>query len=59
MEWSFHRWLEGRGPGGCLIDPVDEATNTTWAHLGEEETIWAAADALRAWVERHGVPWAL
>jgi hypothetical protein len=59
MDGSFHRWLEGRGPGGCLIDLVDDATNTTWAHLGEEETIWAAADALRAWIERHGVPWAL
>ena len=59
MDGSFHRWLEGRGPGGCLIDLVDDATNTTWAHLGEEETIGAAADALRAWIERHGVPWAL
>ncbi len=59
MDGSFHGWLEGRGPGGCLIDLVDDATNTTWAHLGEQETIWAAADALRAWIERHGVPWAL
>ncbi len=59
MDGSFHPWLEERGAGGCLMDLVDDATNTTWAHLGEEETIWAAADALRAWIEHYGVPLAL
>src|SRR2546422_10093936 len=38
MDGSFHRWLEGRGPEGCLMDLVDDATNTTLARLGEEET---------------------
>ena len=51
--------VEERGPQGCLIDMVDDATNTTWAQLGEQETIWAVADALRAWIERYGVPLAL
>lgn len=59
MDGSFHRWLEQRGPEGCLMDLVDDATNTTLARLGKEETIWAAAGALRAWVERYGVPQAL
>ena len=59
MDGSFHAWLEERGPEGCLIDMVDDGTNTTWAQLGEQETIWAAADALRAWIERYGVPLAL
>jgi transposase len=59
MDGSFHPWLEQRGPEGCLMDLVDDATNTTLAQLGEEETIWAAAGALRAWVERFGVPLAL
>lgn len=59
MDGSFHDWLEGRGPRGCLMDLVDDATNTTLARLGEEETIWAAAGALRAWVESYGVPLAL
>jgi len=59
MDGSFHPWLEERGPKGCLMDLVDDATNTTLARLGEEETIWAAAGALRAWVERYGVPQAL
>jgi transposase len=59
MDGSFHAWLEERGPEGCLIDLVDDATNTTWAQLGEQETLWAVADALRAWIERYGVPLAL
>jgi hypothetical protein len=41
------------------MDLVDDATNTTLGRLGEEETIWAAADALRAWMERYGVPLSL
>src|SRR5690242_19905109 len=59
MDGSFHAWLEERGPEGCLIDMVDDATNTTWAQLGEQETIRAVADTLRAWIERNGVPLAL
>jgi transposase len=59
MDGSFHPWLEERGPEGCLIDMVDDATNTTRAQLGEQETIWAVADGLRAWIERYGVPLAL
>jgi transposase len=59
MDGSFHLWLEGRGLEGCLIDMADDATNKTWARLGEEETIWAVADTLREWIERYGVPLAL
>ena len=59
MDGSFHPWLEQRGREGCLMDLVDDATNTTRVRLGEEETIWAAADALRGWVEHYGVPLAL
>jgi transposase len=59
LDGSFHAWLEQRGPRGCLIDLVDDATSTTWARLGEQETIWAVVDALRDWIERYGVPLAL
>jgi len=52
MDGSFHAWLEERGAEGCLMDLVDDATHTTLARLGQEETIWAAAGALRAWIER-------
>src|SRR5260370_318357 len=57
-RWVAEDW-EGRGPQGCLMNMVDDATNTGWARLGEQETIWAAATLLRAWIERHGVPLAL
>ena len=59
LDGSFHAWLEERGPRGCLIDLVDDATSTTWARLGEQETIWAVVDALRGWIERYGVPLAV
>ena len=56
LDGSFHAWLEDRGPRGCLMDMVDDATNYTLARMGKEETIWAAVGVLRAWIEKHGVP---
>ena len=35
LDGSFHDWLEGRGPGGCLMDMVDDATSRTQAGSGE------------------------
>ena len=29
LDGSFHDWLEGRGPEGCLLDMVDDATSST------------------------------
>lgn len=59
LDGSFHAWLEERGPRGCLMNMVDDATGTTQARLGKEETIWAAVQLLRIWIERYGVPRAL
>jgi len=59
MDGSFHEWFEQRGPKGCLMNLVDDATTTTLGRLGEEETIWTAAGVLRRWIEQHGVPLAL
>ena len=59
LDGSFHPWLEGRGPDGCLMNMVDDATGTTLCQLGKEETIWAAVGVLKAWIERYGVPQAL
>jgi hypothetical protein len=33
MDGSFHAWLEERGPRGCLMNMVDDATGTTSARL--------------------------
>jgi len=59
LDGSFHDWLEGRGPRGCLMNMVDDATSHTQARMGKEETIWAAAGVLRRWIEKYGVPRAL
>jgi transposase len=44
---------------GCLMNMVDDATSTTEARMGKEETIWAAVDVLRTWIRNYGVPRAL
>jgi transposase len=59
MDGSFHDWFEGRGPRGCLMNMVDDATGKTLARLGAEETIWSAVGVLRAWIRQYGVPLAL
>jgi transposase len=59
LDGSFHLWYETRGPRGCLMNLVDDATGRTLARLGGAETIWAAADVLRRWIETYGVPLAL
>lgn len=59
MDGSFHDWLEGRGPGGCMMNMTDDATSAVELRLGKEETIWAAANILWRWIEKHGVPQAL
>ena len=59
MDGSFHDWLEGRGPRGCLMNLVDDATGTTLCRMGEQETIWAAVGVVVAWMEKYGVPRAL
>lgn len=56
LDGSFHDWLEGRGPEGCLMNMVDDATGTMLSRMGEEQTIWAAVGVLKAWIERYGVP---
>jgi transposase len=39
LDGSFHDWLEGRGPRGCLMNLVDDATGTILCRLGAAETI--------------------
>jgi hypothetical protein len=50
--WELSRLAGGARSARLLIVMVDDASNTTWAQLGEQETIWAVADARRAWIER-------
>jgi hypothetical protein len=59
MDGSFHRWLEDRGPEGCLMDMVDDATSTVALRFEPQETIWGAVRSLRGWIARYGIPVAL
>src|SRR5881628_3268821 len=65
LDGSFHDWLEGRGPGGCLMDMVDDATSMTGPfgqrrdHLGGSGSVagvdwevWSAALSLYRLEER-------
>jgi len=56
LDGSFHEWLEERGPRGCLMHMVDDATTKALGWFSAGETIWAAAGVLRRWIERYGVP---
>ena len=59
LDGSFHAWFEDRGPRGCLMNMVDDATGTTSCRMGEQETIWTAVGVLRGWIGKYGVPRAL
>jgi transposase len=59
LDGSHHAWLEQRGPRGCVMDMVDDATSLGEIRMEEQETIWGAVHLLRSWIQRHGVPWAL
>jgi transposase len=59
LDGSFHPWFEDRGPQSCLLTLVDDATGKTAGRFGAQETIWAAAAVLRAWIDRYGIPQAL
>ena len=56
LDGSMHPWLEARGPGGCAMTLVDDATGRLLLQFAPQETTWAAADVLRAWIEQYGVP---
>jgi len=59
LDGSVHDWFEGRGPRACAMTMVDDATGITVLRFSDEETTWAAADLLHAWIAKYGVPAAL
>jgi transposase len=59
VDGSHHDWLEGRAPKGCMMNFVDDASGVALCRFSSEETTWAAADLLAAWVRQYGVPKAL
>ena len=59
VDGSHHDWLEGRASKGCMMNFVDDASGVALCRFSNEETTWAAADLLGAWVRQYGVPKAL
>jgi len=59
MDGSHHNWFGEEAPSCCLMNMVDDATGTTLALLGEQETTELAMKALWLWCKRYGVPKAL
>ena len=66
LDGSFHDWFEGRNPAlavpgqlPCLMTLIDDATGHTLSHFDRQETTWAAAGVLEAWIKAYGVPRAL
>jgi transposase len=59
LDGSFHPWFEERGSPSCLLTMVDDATGRSLGRFGAQETIWAAAGVVRAWIEQYGIPRAL
>ena len=53
LDGSDHDWFEERGPRGCLMVMIDDATGRCEALLRPAETIDAALAVLRRWIERH------
>jgi transposase len=59
VDGSFHRWLEDRGPTGCMITYIDDSRGEVLARFAEGETTWAVAEVLELWISRYGIPRAL
>ena len=59
LDGSPHDWFEGRGSKCCLITLVDDATGLTSLPFAEDEGTFAVMAAVRAWIERYGIPLAL
>jgi hypothetical protein len=59
MDGSHHQWFVGAQKMNCLMNMVDDATGTTLAVLGEQETTELAMRTLLLWCELYGIPRAL
>ncbi len=56
FDGSDHAWFGPAEPRCTLMVMVDDATGRTWAQFHEAETVPAAMQTFRGWVERHGLP---
>ena len=54
IDGSFDRWFGGKK--SCLMNIVDDATNTAELHFDAQETIESACYAAWRWIVAYGVP---
>jgi hypothetical protein len=59
MDGSHHNWFGPDKDKACLMNMVDDATGATLGLMDHQETIEAAMNLLRRWIEKFGVPVAL
>lgn len=57
VDGSHHDWFDDKK--SCLMNMVDDATNTTLSILAKEETTEAAMLLLWEWIKRYGIPFSL
>jgi transposase len=57
IDGSYHAWLEERGPKGCLLLFVDDATSEVLAgEFVEQESFFAYARLCKTYFQSKGVP---
>ena len=49
----------GEGKNTCLLNMVDDATGISLSRMAEGETTRVVFEALKAWIEKYGIPMAL
>lgn len=59
FDGSPHDWFEGRRSKCCLMNMIDDATNTNYCLFSEEETTEAAMKLLYGWIKKYGIPQSL
>jgi len=58
MDGSIHDWF-GDGKKYCLMNMVDDATNTSFGLFDKGETTEIALKCLYFWIEKYGIPCAI
>lgn len=56
FDGSYHDWFEGRGPAGCLLNCIDDATGRVYLKFVQSENTLDVLLMLREYVEEFGIP---
>ncbi|MBN2547245.1 MAG: ISNCY family transposase [Spirochaetes bacterium] len=56
LDGSHHQWFENNVKKSCLMNMIDDSTNTTLSLMAQEETTEAAMLLLWSWIDKYGIP---